>query len=354
MNETNKLKYSPNTEFYKELRTKVNAYFEDNSRSKRMNKSMILKIIVLSGFFIASFLNSLLFKMEDILYIFFQLIVGASLILMALNIGHDAAHNSLSKNKKVNILLSVTLNLAGASSYLWKFVHNIHHMYPNIHGYDGDISYQNILRMSPYQPKKWFHRYQHIYIFVVSCFTTFTYLFHRDYKTFFSEKIENVYVGKHSKIRLFRLILSKLLHVSLFLVLPYFVTDYSITVLIIGFCFMHFSAGIILYFIFNLAHQVNDVAIMEPSTERMETSWAEQQLLTTCNYGNSVISNFLFGGLNNQIEHHLFPNICHIHYKNISKLVRETAHKYKLPYYQNKSFSQTFILHLDFMKELGK
>jgi linoleoyl-CoA desaturase len=87
----------------------------------------------------------------------------------------------------------------------------------------------------------------------------------------------------------------------------------------------------------------------------MEDSWAVHQLLNTTNFSpGSKVTAWFIGGLNYQIEHHLFPQICHIHYPKISAIVAETAREYNLPYNVQKTFIHAIWEHGRMLKVLGK
>ena len=87
----------------------------------------------------------------------------------------------------------------------------------------------------------------------------------------------------------------------------------------------------------------------------MKNTWAIHQLKTTVNFGaKSKIINWYTGGLNHQVEHHIFPHISHIHYGKISKIVRDTAKEFNLPYKEYKTTRKAIAAHFKFLKEMGR
>ena len=94
-----------------------------------------------------------------------------------------------------------------------------------------------------------------------------------------------------------------------------------------------------------------------PTTDEegsLQHNWAVHQLMTTTNYApNNRILSWFVGGLNYQVEHHLFPNICHIHYRKISEIVRATAEEYNLPYHSLPSFRSALRIHWNMLRNLG-
>ncbi|MEM9868828.1 MAG: fatty acid desaturase, partial [Bacteroidota bacterium] len=114
--------------------------------------------------------------------------------------------------------------------------------------------------------------------------------------------------------------------------------------------------GVILSVIFQLAHIVEDADTPLPDeTGSMKNTWAIHQLFTTVNFGTrNRIMNWFTGGLNHQVEHHIFPNISHIHYTKIAKIVKQTAKEFNLPYHEYKTTRKAIISHFKHLKELGK
>ncbi len=315
---------------------------------------MWFKTLLFLSLFAVLYFVPYFIELSPVWFLVNQFFVGVFMILSALNIGHDAMHNAFSKNDKVNYAMGLIFNLSGSNSYVWKMMHDIHHRYPNIHGYDNDISHQNIIRMSPYEKKFWFHRYQHIYVFVIALFTSFDYVFYKDYANFYTRKIGNVELPKHKLREHIILFASKAIHFTVFLVLPFLYFQQSILLILAGWVLLHVAGGYLLYFIFTPAHLVNDVDFCSPGENaNIDNSWSEHQMYTTCNYGSTPFMNFFFGGLNHQIEHHLFPGICHIHYPKISKIVRATAKEFDLPYWEFSSFRETLGKNLEFLYKMG-
>lgn len=347
-------KVKDNSAFQRELSKGISEYFSLNEISRKSNKAVRLKVLLFFLIFIVLYCTPYFFQLPALIFLFVQILVGIFMILTALNVGHDAMHNAFSENNSLNYFLGLIFNLSGSNSYVWKLMHDIHHRYPNIHGYDNDISHQNIVRMSPHEKQYWFHKYQHIYVFFAALTTSLDYLFYKDFSNFYAKKIGNLEMPKHKFREHVILFLSKIIHFIIFLVLPILFFNENIWLILLGWLLLHFSGGFILFFIFTPAHLVNEVDFYNPEGKRnMETSWAEQQLLTTCNYGNTWMMNFFFGGLNYQIEHHLFPGICHIHYPKLSNIVKATANKYNLPYTEYKSYGETLQMNLQFLYKMG-
>ncbi|RZL40690.1 MAG: acyl-CoA desaturase, partial [Pedobacter sp.] len=182
-----------------------------------------------------------------------------------------------------------------------------------------------------------------------------SWVFRKDYKKFFQKKIGE-YVLNHPRKEYFNLFFYKIAYYFLFILLPLLIMDITWWQFIIGFLAMQFSQGLVLGLIFQLAHVVEGTNFPLPNEDdNIEEAWAAHQMRTTANFAveNKTIS-FFCGGLNRQIEHHLFPKICHIHYPEIGKIVRQTAKEFYLPYIENPTLSLALRSHYRMLKKLGK
>jgi linoleoyl-CoA desaturase len=253
--------------------------------------------------------------------------------------------------------MSVFFNLVGASDYMWSIMHNIvHHTYTNIQGHDEDIELVPILRMSPHQPYKKIMKYQHIYAFILYGFTTLSWVFFKDYKKFFQKQIGNYENKNHPKSEYFFLFFYKIAYYFLFIALPIMVLDMSWWQVLLGFVLLHLVEGFTLAIIFVLAHVVDGPEFPLPDEKGViESNWAIHQLRTTSNFctDNDFVS-FICGGLNFQVEHHLFPKICHVHYKPLSRIVRSTAEEFGVPYFEQPKFFTAVGSHIRLLKKLGQ
>jgi linoleoyl-CoA desaturase len=273
------------------------------------------------------------------------------------NICHDAIHGSFSGNKRVNKLFSLVFNLVGANPYVWSITHNIvHHTYTNIPGHDEDIEVApGLIRISDEEEINRIQRYQHWYAFPLYSLASLSWVFTKDYKKFFQQKIGE-HTTLHPKLEYFNLFFYKALYYFLFIVLPLMVLDISWWQFLIGFLTLHIAEGLTMGLVFQLAHVVEGTVFPVPNDQgNMEEAWAEHQMRTTANFATqNKIAAFFLGGLNRQIEHHLFPKVCHIHYGDISKIVKKTAIEFNLPYIESKTFLSALRSHVITLKKFGK
>ncbi len=344
-------------EFYPAVRQRVDEYFEKNNISRHANSFMIFKTaFILTGFgvcyalILSNTLSPWVLLGTAGIFGFFTGLIG-------LNIAHDAIHGAYSSNTKLNRKIGVLFNLAGANDYLWKIKHNIiHHTYTNIPDHDDDIVQAPIIRMDPTQELWWIHRFQHFYIFLLYPLTSITWVFMKDYKNFFRKQFGPYDMSNHPKREIFRLFFYKIFYYVVFIVIPLIVIDLPWYSIMAGFVFMHIVEGLLLSLVFQLAHVVEGTEFPEPDTYgKIENTWATHQMYTTADFARkSWLANFLFGGLNYQIEHHLFPKVCHVHYRNISPIVEQTAKEYGLPFIENRTFGGAILSHVRMMKQFGR
>lgn len=343
-------------DFYPVLKERVNQYFSSQNISKNANITMVFKTIVILFLFVLSYilLFSGFFNTWGLMTLF--ALNGFLTAIIGLNITHDAIHGSYSSNPRINKMLSLIFNIVGANDYMWKIMHNtIHHTYTNVPDHDDDINQMKIIRLNPAQERWWIHRFQYIYVFFLYLFATLSWVFVKDYKKFFQPNIGSHNNQPHPNIEYFRLFFYKVVYYTLFIALPMIFIARPWYEILIGFVILHFIEGMTLSLVFQLAHVVEDVSFPSPNTEgKLNKTWAAHQMYTTANFScNSQLAFILCGGLNFQIEHHLFPKICHIHYKALTPIVRETAKEFNLPYYENKTFIGGIASHIKVLKRFG-
>lgn len=247
--------------------------------------------------------------------------------------------------------------LAG-NVYNWQVQHNVlHHTYTNIHGHDEDLEAGRIMRFTQQAEWRRFHKFQHFYSVFLYGLLTFNWAITTDFlqmKRYLKRKL-SYGEAKSSKFLWTTLIITKVIYFSIWLVIP-MILGITWWKVVLGFLVMHYTAGVILSVVFQLAHVVEDISYPEPNDQgEIENTWAIHQLFTTANFApKNWLVNYYTGGLNHQVEHHLFPNISHVHYDKISKIVKETAQEFELPYQEFKTMREAVASHFKHLKELGQ
>ncbi len=344
--------------FVRELRKRVNEYFKDNNISRHANWNMKLKTLFMISLYFVPFILMLTGVLSNFwLVMAAWTLMGFGMAGIGLSIMHDANHGSYSKNKNTNFVLGYIVNFLGAYHINWQIQHNVlHHSYTNIEGLDEDIE-TPLMRFSPGQKKVWIFRLQAFYAPFLYGLLTINWLFSKDFSQLKDYNQRGLLKAQGTTFTkaLFELIINKIWYIGLTLVLPIVLIDLPWYQVLIGFFFMHFLCGVILSFIFQLAHVIEETDFFIPNDDgNLENNWAIHQLKTTANFANrnDVLSWFI-GGLNYQVEHHLFPNICHIHYKKIAEIVKATTKEFGVPYNEHKSFASALKSHFKLIHELG-
>lgn len=290
--------------------------------------------------------------------IFMYTISGIGMAGVGMGIMHDANHGTASSKSSVNKMFSKTLDFVGCSSRVWKLQHNVlHHTYTNIDDHDEDIETPFFLTFSPNSKKYWIHRFQHIYAWFFYGFSTLNWVTAKDFIALKKyRKIGLVQDRSTHRKEVWKSIYWKAIYYSYILVLPLIFNSGSALWIVVGFFVMHFVTGLLISLIFQLAHVMPDMRFPQANEKNeIEQNWYIHQLENTSNFSPKAIGlSWFIGGLNYQIEHHLFPNISHIHYRKISKIIAETAKEYDLPYYVNNNFFVAVWRHMKMLQQLGK
>lgn len=348
-------------EFFGTLSQRVNQYFKTNNISRNANWHMVVKTIFMLSLYLVPYfliLTGNFTRGWELLAL--TVVMGLGTAGIGLSIMHDANHGSYSKKTWVNNVLGLTLNMLGGNSFNWKVQHNVlHHTYTNIHEVDEDISPRGVLRMAPESKWKPFHRFQHLYAWFFYGLLTIVWIGFKDFGRLNRYNRDGLVKKQKTTAALewSILIFTKLVFIGYIFILPVvLVPEITIWHTVAGVLIMHYIAGFILAIIFQPAHVIDGTEYPVPDENgNLENSWAIHQLHTTTNFGrkNKVFSWYV-GGLNYQVEHHLFPNICHVHYKAISPIVEQTALEFGLPYKSKETFIGALRAHAVLMKRLGQ
>jgi linoleoyl-CoA desaturase len=361
MSHYNALKFANNQQsFFITLNKRVNDYFKSNNISRHANTEMKMKTIVMFSLYFIPY-ALIIGGITTNAWVLWLLcvVMGIGVGGIGLSVMHDANHGAYSSKQWVNDLLGYSLNLVGASAFNWKLQHNVlHHTYTNIHEADEDISPRGVLRMHPDSEWKKMHRYQHYYAWFFYGFMTLVWVFAKDFVRI--KRYEEIGLAKKQKANMTTewaiLIVTKLFYFSYIFVLPaLLLPSVAWWQIAIGFLTMHYIAGFILAIIFQPAHVIEGTEYPLPDDDgQLENNWAIHQLLTTTNFANDNRPlSWYAGGLNYQVEHHLFPTVCHVHYRNISRIVKETAKEFDLPYKSAATFTEALVGHARLLKVLG-
>ena len=345
------------TLFIKDLKSQVQDYFDSQNISSKANSRMVIKTIALLTLTFGSYALIISNQFSLIGMWGLSLLMGMGVAGIGFSISHDALHGAYSSNKTVNKFLGLTFELLGASSYLWKIKHNvIHHTYTNIHGVDDDLEVSPLLRLSPGSVRYFFQKYQHIYAFIAYGFSTLHWVFVKDYKNLLRRDLGPYKEIKHPRGEVVLLLVMKIFYYMYMIVIPLIVLDITWWQFVIGFVTVHFTSGIILGIVFQLAHVVEGPEHFSCGENGvMKDAWLVHEMKTTANFDrHNKLLCWYVGGLNFQIEHHLFPKICSIHYPAISPIIRRVAKAHDIPYHYHPTIGRAIRSHYRILKGLGK
>ncbi len=344
-------------DFVKVLRKKVDNYFKENNLSRYANSSMKFKTTFMLGLYIIPFvlmLTGVVSSLWPVLFLWLLMSMGMAGIGMA--VMHDANHGSYSKNKYVNYTLGFLPNFLGVYHINWKIQHNVlHHSFTNVEHYDEDIN-APVMRFTPNQDRSKFFRFQMYYAPLVYGLMTLYWVFSRDFSSLLKFHKKKLLAGQGLTLKkgMTQIILYKFWYLALTLGLPLILVALPWWQTIIGFLIMQFAAGMLLALVFQPAHVIEETKFYVAKEGSVDNNWAIHQLRTTANFANSSKwFTWFVGGLNFQIEHHLFPNICHVHYRKISKFVKETAEEFNIPYHHHRTFFGALKSHFTLLNQLG-
>lgn len=346
--------------FSKTLKARVDAYFEESGRSRKGDWRLHVKSVSMIALF---FVPWALFAFGTIgggpWFWVAEVAMGFGLAGIGLNVMHDANHGSYSKSKKVNNIVGRVLDLVGGSAALWRIQHNVlHHSFTNISGLDEDIDTPGILRFTPNRPLKKIHKLQFIYAWFFYCIMTLFWMTAKDWIALYRYKSKDLIKSSGSTFgRLFsELLISKVIYFTYILVIPALFSGLSVVQVLLGWMVMHAVTGLILASIFQPAHVLEELQFAEAEAgAKMEDDPLSHQLKTTANFGTgSKLFTWMCGGLNHQIEHHLFPQISHIHFSALAPIVKKTAEEFGLPYRSSTTFAGALALHTRMLWSLGR
>tara|TARA_R110002072_G_scaffold72613_2_gene173435 strand:- start:1231 stop:2196 length:966 start_codon:yes stop_codon:yes gene_type:complete len=283
---------------------------------------------------------------------------GFGMAGVGMGVMHDAIHGSYSKNKKINKFLGYSFNLIGGNATVWKIQHNVlHHTYTNIEEADDDLNAPFFLRFSPHAKHYWVHQFQHIYIWFFYCISTISWITTKDFVRLKRYR-DMGFLDKKNEYNkaLAGMSAWKIAYYIYALILPMIMLPFSWGIILLAFLCMHFVTGFLVSIVFQIAHIMPNTNFPLPNNNgEMDDSWYGHQLATTTNFSpKSKLLYWLIGGLNYQVEHHVLPDVCHVHYKGLSKIVADTAKEFGMTYHVKSSLFSAIGDHTRMLKSLGK
>jgi linoleoyl-CoA desaturase len=342
--------------FHETVKQRVEQYFADSRRSTTGDWRLFVKTGVILAWLAGSY-ALLVFGSTSLLVTMLAVCALAQgCALVGFNIMHDGAHESYAHSKTINWLMGGMLNVIGGSQRLWRHKHNrLHHIYTNIDAMDNDLETSGLFRFSAAQPWRPWHRFQHGYAWAIYSLLTLSWVTVGDCRKLFAGRIGPYKLPPPTVADVGVFVVTKLGYCGYTLLLPLGLHPWQHVLL--AFVGVHLLLGMTLSMAFQLAHTVEHTSFPTPDahTGMMPTGWAEHEVKTTANVAphNPWVTWYL-GGLNLQIEPHLFARICHIHYPAISAMVAATCHEFALLYVCYPTVRSAIVGHYRFLKTMGR
>ncbi|WP_209331198.1 fatty acid desaturase family protein [Lunatimonas salinarum] len=348
-------RFNQATSFHAELKKRIKSHFAENNLKPTGNRSLYIKALLFVVSFVAVYIHLVFFTPHWAVALLEAVLMAALAAGIGFNVMHDGAHGSFSTKTWINELAGISINFLGANVFMWKTKHNVaHHSFTNVAEHDDDMNARPLLRLCPTQKRYAIHKYQHIYFLLVYAILYLYWVFVTDYKKYILRRVGSILIKPMTWKEHFSFWAYKVVYSLLFIALPIYTLGFSYW--LVGFLVFGVATGIFLSVVFQLAHSLEETVFPLPddATNKLADDWAVHQLRTTANFAtkNKVLS-WLVGGLNFQVEHHLFPHISHIHYGDISKIVKATCAEFGIPYLEHPKMRLAFASHVGHLKNLG-
>jgi linoleoyl-CoA desaturase len=350
-----RLTFGRNNAFQKELRRRVEDYFRISGRRQRDCPAMYIKTAFILGLFGAGYTLLVFICSTWWQATLLSVLLSLSIAAIGFNIEHDGSHHSYSDHRWINKLMAMTLDLIGASSYVWHWKHVVvHHTYVNITGHDADVDVAFFGRLTPHQKRLEFHRWQHFYLWPLYGLNVIKWHLYDDFRDVILGRIGATPMPRPKGWELVAFIGGKSLFCTLAFGLP--LLFHPVWVVVLFYAATVSLAGLVVSVVFQLAHCVEEAEFPMPREgyHSMENSWAVHQVETTVDFARrSRVESWLLGGLNFQIEHHLFPRICHVNYPALSQIVEQTCRDFRVTYREHTSIRAGLLSHFRWLRHMG-
>ena len=338
--------------FPKVLRSRLDRFFADQDISPKADSSMWVKIATGLAVLLGSWIAIYAFRPDSWRFIALYVLGGLAQTFLLLNIAHDSNHNAISSRPSVNKTLNYVFDLCGINSYMWRILHHRgHHSCVNVHPEDDALTGRGLLRFTPHEPRTRVQRFQHIYAFFLYALFSLDYVFVRDFECFFFPSHD--YLNRKHRAREYAILLTgKGFYLTYMLVLPVVVLGKSLLLVAAAFLLVHLVIGLTVALVFQTTHTVDSTYF--PSDRGEFDDGVYHIFATTADYATAnPIVGWLVGGLNHHVVHHLCPFVCHTHYGQLTRIVKETAEEFGVLYRQHPTMTRAIWHHLILLRQLG-
>jgi linoleoyl-CoA desaturase len=339
--------------FPKVLRSRLDRFFADQNISPKADRTMWVKIATGLAVLVGSWIAIYAFKPDSWRFIALYVFGGLAQTFLLLNIAHDSNHNAISSVPSVNKTLNYVFDLCGINSYMWRILHHRgHHSCVNVHPEDDALTGRGLLRFTPHEPLARLQRFQHIYALFLYALFSLDYIFVRDFECFFFPSHDYLRRTRHPAREYAILFAGKGLYIAYMLILPVVVLGKSPLLVAAAFLLVHLIIGLTVALVFQTTHTVDSTYF--PSDRGEFDDGVYHIFATTADYATAnPIVGWLAGGLNHHVVHHLCPFVCHTHYGHLTRIVKETAEEFGVPYREHPTMTRAIWHHLILLRQLG-
>jgi linoleoyl-CoA desaturase len=341
--------------FQLEIRRRVDEYFRTTGRRPRDCGQMFAKTAVFLGSFAIAYVLLVFVAQNWWQGLFLSIVLGLAAAGIGFNVQHDGGHQAYSSAPWMNRIMALTLELIGGSSYLWCWKHVVlHHTYANITGHDTDIDLGLLGRFTPHQKRRAHHRWQHVYLWPLYGFLAIKWQLVDDFHKLATGRISGQRVPRPKGWDLVVFVAGKVVFFTVSFGIP--LLFHPVGAVLGSYLTAALVAGAVLSVVFQVAHCVEEARFPVPraDTGSMERAWAVHQVETTVDFARqSRVLTWLLGGLNFQIEHHLFPRISHVNYPGIAPIVEATCREFGIAYAEHASFRAGIASHFRWLRRMG-
>ena len=348
------VRFAPRSALQTDLRTAVDSWFTTHGTARTAPAHQKRKVAILLGSWVTLLATFGLWGPGYLGAMLLALPLGLVLGGIGFSVMHDANHGAFSRNPKVNAALGFTLDLLGASSFVWRIKHNqVHHAFTNMEGLDDDLEMGKLGRLSPSQPHYAFHRFQHIYLWPLYGFISIKWHWFDDFLQMRAGHIGPRAIPRLTRGQWAQFVTGKVMFFSWALVMPIAVAGVGpgLTLYFVSQTFL----GVILAVVFQLAHCVEPAGFMPVADRGAPVDFVRHQLMTTIDFapGNRLVTWYV-GGLNYQAVHHLFPQVSHGWYPQIAPVIARVAAEHGAAYQSIPTLRAAIASHYRFIKRMGR
>lgn len=343
--------------FRRALNARADAYFARTGKSRLAGGAFYAQAAILVAIMLGAY-TALLGNVFGAWGAFaMALLYGLAVLMLAMNVAHDAAHLAITGVKRIDTTIQrVLMGILGVDGYLWRMRHDgSHHVFPNVNGSDIDIDENPVLRLSPNHPWRPRHRYQHLYVPFAYMLTLWDSIFVSDVKYLLKKDLANMRGIAHPPREYATFILLKLFYLAINIVLPLAFIRLPWWQIAAGYVAVNALVSLVFVVLLVGTHFSTEASFpLADADGRLPTSWAAHALETALNWSpESRIAFYLTGGGNCHAAHHLFPRVSHSHYRALSRIIEDTAREHGLKFHR-MSFPGMIASHFAHLKRLGR